>query len=377
MSERDRELRRERLEDLKAVHDRMPRWLFLLLAGALFAVFAHQASSLLVILAVSALFAYLLNGPVKRTDALGIRRTVAVSAFFACGLLVLAGTEALLEPYLRSEIVNFSEQLPELSRNLDEVVRRQLAGPGPAASSLERAAKRFLGEIVRPGEFINRALSFPRVFDQAAPFLLGVVLTPFFVFFLLRDWPSFSKQILRLIPPPYVEKTISMLCETDILVGSYLRGLSLDCLAVAAIAAIGLSALGIEYPITLGILTGVANVVPYFGPLTAFLTSAMIALLQFGELGPVFRVLAFYAALRIFDDLVIQPLTVGKSVKLHPMLLVITIIGGERLFGVGGMVIAVPVVTISQKLLSILMEYRQMEKLARRRRPTAEPGILL
>lgn len=376
---RDAHERRELLllRDLRTTHDRMPRWVFLLGVGTFFAVFASLASSLLVTLAISALCAYLLNTPIKLADALGIRRSVAVSALFLCGFGVLCSLELLLEPYLRDEIVNFSVRLPELSRTVDDVVRRQFAESSRSASALERAVQKMLDQVALPGELINRTLNVPLLLDQAVPFLLGVVLVPFFVFFLLKDWPSFSRQIMKMIPPVYVERTISLLCEIDILVGRYLRGLALDCLAVAAIAAIGLWLLGVPYPITLGLLTGVANVVPYLGPLSAFLTVATITLVQSGSIRAVLPVLVLFAAIRVLDDLVVQPLTVGKSVELHPMLLVIAIIGGERLFGVIGMVVAVPLVTICQKTASILLEYRQICRTPGKYPPGADLTVIL
>ena len=130
------------------------------------------------------------------------------------------------------------------------------------------------------------------------------------------------------------------------------------------IATGGLWLLGINYPITLGILSGCANVIPYMGPVIACITSCLIAFIQFGSIGAVVNVLLMYLAIKLIDDLLIQPLTIGKTLSLHPMLLVITIVTGEKLFGVIGMILAVPIVTIAQKIFSIFI--------LDRRRPAAE-----
>ena len=169
---------------------------------------------------------------------------------------------------------------------------------------------------------------------------------------------------MKWIPPVYVETTVSALSEINLLVGRYLRGLAVDCLVVGIIATAGLWLLGLNYPITLGILSGCANVIPYMGPVIACTVSCLFAFIQFNDVGVVVNVLLLYLAIKLSDDLLIQPLTIGKTLSLHPMLLVITIVTGEKLFGIIGMILAVPLVTIAQKVFSIFV----LEK----RRPAAE-----
>jgi predicted PurR-regulated permease PerM len=85
-------------------------------------------------------------------------------------------------------------------------------------------------------------------------------------------------------------------------------------------------------------------------------TVSIITFIQFNSAGSVLNVILLYISLKLIDDMIVQPLTIGKSVELHPMLLVITIIIGEKLFGIIGMILAVPAVTIAQKVITILIE---------------------
>jgi predicted PurR-regulated permease PerM len=109
----------------------------------------------------------------------------------------------------------------------------------------------------------------------------------------------------------------------------------------------------------LGIVSGVANIIPYLGPILGCTVSALVAVVQYRSVDPLVSVIVLYLAIRLLDDLVIQPLLIGKSVHLHPMLLVITLIVGEKLFGVMGMILGVPVVTAAQKTVAILLEHRR------------------
>lgn len=349
---------------IKAVHHKMPRWVLLLLLLAVIIVLAYQASDLVVILLLSSVLAYILSSVINKMQSLGLKRNVALVLLCIVMLSLVLGSELLLSPYLHQEIGNFYDRLPEFSRQLETTLKQQSSRTAKDYTLLEQVIRKVLSEAMAPGRLINKTLDFTEIFSHAAPFVLGLMLTPFFVFFLLKDWPEILKNIMKWIPSAYVETTVSAISEMNVLVGRYLRGLAVDCLAVGIIATSGLWLLGIHYPITLGILSGCANVIPYMGPVIACLTAGLIAFIQFQSLGAVINVLLLYITIKLIDDLLIQPLTIGKTLHLHPMLLVITIVTGEKLFGVIGMILAVPIVTIAQKIITIFV--------LDRRRPAAK-----
>jgi predicted PurR-regulated permease PerM len=354
----------ELVEGIKVVHHKMPLWvLFLILILAIFTA-AYHASDLIIILLLSGVLAYILSSVINKLQSLGLKRKVAVVLLYIVLFGLLFGGEALLSPYLRQEIGNFYERVPEFSQQIESIIKQQSADTSRNYTVMEQVIRKILREAALPGRLIGKTLDFSAVFGYAAPFVLALVLTPFFVFFLLKDWPDMLKRIMKWIPPAYVETTVSALSEMNVLVGRYLRGLAVDCLAVGIIATSGLWLLGMHYPITLGILSGCANVIPYMGPVIACITACLIAFIQFQTIGAVINILLLYITIKLIDDLLIQPLTIGKTLSLHPMLLVITIVTGEKLFGVIGMILAVPIVTIAQKVIAIFV--------LDRRRPAAK-----
>jgi predicted PurR-regulated permease PerM len=341
------------LIEIKKMHHQMPRWVILIILMLIFIFSAYHAASLLIILLWAGIVAYLLSSIINKVESLGLKRNIAVAILylFLAGLFI--GAELLLSPYLQQEIKNFYESLPDISKQIETIVAKRSTDNIPPA---EEIIRKLLKEVISPGILINKTLNFTEIFSQAASFLLGIVLIPFFVFFLLKDWPRILKTVMGWIPPVYVETTVSALSEINILVGKYLRGLIIDCFSFGIMATFGLWLLGINYPISLGILSGAANVIPYLGPIMACTTVSIITFIQFNSAGPVLNVILLYISLKLIDDMIIQPLTIGKSVELHPMLLVITIIIGEKLFGIIGMILAVPAVTIAQKVITILIE---------------------
>jgi predicted PurR-regulated permease PerM len=350
-----RDTYRDLIDELRKAHHRMPLWVLLLLLLAVTLVIAYIASDLVVILLLSGVLAYMFSSIINKIQSLGLKRNVAVILLYIAMAGLLFGAEEMLSPYLHQEIGNFYARMPEFSQQIETAIKQQAADTTKDYTLMEQVIRKILSEAMIPGRFINKTMDLSEIFSHAAPFVLSMVLTPFFVFFLLKDWPDIRRGIMKWIPPHYVETTVSAVSEIDVLVGRYLRGLAVDCLAVGLIATGGLWLLGIHYPITLGILSGCANVIPYMGPIIACLASCLIAFIQFNSLGVVINILLMYLAIKLMDDLFIQPLTIGKTLSLHPMLLVITIVTGEKMFGVIGMILAVPIITIAQKIITIFL----------------------
>jgi predicted PurR-regulated permease PerM len=130
-------------------------------------------------------------------------------------------------------------------------------------------------------------------------------------------------------------------------------------MVIGTAAALGLWVLGVNYPLILGAFSGMANVVPYLGPILGGGVAMLTALIQFKSLAPLGKVLTLYFFIKILDDVVIQPMTIGHSVHLHPMLLIASVIVGGHAFGLIGMIVAVPAVTVLQETTKLMLERRR------------------
>ena len=107
----------------------------------------------------------------------------------------------------------------------------------------------------------------PGLLSHLATIVLAGVLIPFFSYFFLRDSRRIVQFVLDCLPANHIETSVAVWCEIDRSVGRYLRGLALEGIVVGAAAALGLAILGVNYPLLLGVVTGLANVVPYLGPI--------------------------------------------------------------------------------------------------------------
>lgn len=347
------------LTDLRKLRHQMPRWVLVLLAFGVAAVVAFRITHLIMMLIAAAIIAYIFSSVISAFERLGIKRSVAVILLFVLATVFVVAADLIFIPDLKQEIMNSYAKFPEFSRQIQDALLLTAQRSAEKYPFIESSIMKLVDDVFGPNGFLERTLNASEILMQATPLIMALILVPFFVFFLLKDWPSVIKRVMDWVPPSYVETTISVIAEINILVGKYLRGLAADCFTIGVLASLGLWFIGINYPIMLGILSGVANAIPYLGPIVGCAVASLFALMQFRSFDPVLNVVVLYLAIKLLDDLVIQPLMIGKSVHLHPMLLVITLIVGEKLFGIMGMILGVPFVTAAQKTASILLEHRR------------------
>jgi predicted PurR-regulated permease PerM len=330
------------------------------LAIAVVVLIAYVASEVIVLFILSAALAYVLNPLVKMAEGVGVRRELAVSGIYLAIALVLLAVIALLLPRLRAELHTLATGSPSLTQQLDDALdtlQREIIEQYPAAVQI-------VGEPEARNDRINafverQAANLPNLFSHMASILVVIVLIPVFSYFLLRDSRKMVQLFMDRLPAGHIETSVAVWCEIERIIGRYIRGLALDGLAIGTIASVGLWAFGVNYPLLLGAFSGMANVIPYVGPFLSGTVVALIAMIQFKSFTPLVKVMALYLCIKFCDLSFIHPMTVGKSVHLHPILLFASILIGGHAFGLIGMMIAVPTVTTLQEVTRLLLEHRQ------------------
>jgi predicted PurR-regulated permease PerM len=331
-----------------------------LLAWGGLAALAWLARGLLLPLFLAATLAYLLSPAVAWTDALAIRRSVAVSVLFAGIIAVLVIAGFLLGPGMFAEGAALMDRLPALARQIDrglDAVVRELAESAPALRRLLPEGGDWVQRFV-----LDRGVGEPGdLFEHVGHLFLLTILVPFFAFFMLRDMNRLIAVAMDRLPPQHVETSVAVWRELNGVIGRYIRGLVLDGLVVGALAALGLWVARVPYPLLLGAFAGLANVVPFVGPLLSAAAAGLVVVVTPGQgLVGVGRVVLLFLVIKVLDDTVIQPFTIGRSVHLHPALLLGSVVVGNHALGVLGMIIAVPVATVLQETARLLLEHRRV-----------------
>jgi len=303
---------------------------------------------IIALIMVSAIIAYILDPIASFLEAKGISRLQASLLIFLTLGLSLGILFYLLVPSLFTELNFLQEgiggtQASELLTKLEQTIYTNI----PMLSGQELNLYDKL-----QGALQNLAESFFSILVDLVSVLSTSVIIPFAVFFILKDGRRMRKNFVSIIPNKYFEMSLNLFHKVDLQLGGYLRGQFLDSMIIGLLAIIALWILGIKYFVLIGIFAGLANMIPYVGPLSGMIMAASVVILNDGSGQEIAWVLVAFAIIQLIDNVLVQPLVLARSVNLHPLIIIFAIIAGGEFFGIIGMLVAIPVTGIL-KVLSI------------------------
>lgn len=179
--------------------------------------------------------------------------------------------------------------------------------------------------------------------------LFNLVLAPIIAFYILKDLPVIKETMIGLFPQRYRHEILHVLKEIDFAVGGFVRGQILVSLVVGATIGVFLLALGVNFAILLGILAGVLNIIPYFGPVFGGGVAVIVALFQSPRLALI--VVIGMIVIQQIDSAIISPVIMRHAVNLHPVVVILALLIGGTLFGFLGLLMAIPVAAVAKALL--------------------------
>ncbi len=187
----------------------------------------------------------------------------------------------------------------------------------------------------------------PRIMGAFFEWLL---LTPLFLWFLLRDGARLRARFLLTMPNAWFERGYILFHQFNGKFGDYITAKTVEASIVGALVGGGLWLVDFPYPTLLGILAGVTNILPYVGPVLGWLPALAVGLLR-PEGTNLLGMNIVYLAANLVDMALVFPLLVSKIVNLHPLIVVSSVVVGSQIAGVGGMLISVPVAAFLKLLV--------------------------
>ncbi len=179
--------------------------------------------------------------------------------------------------------------------------------------------------------------------------LLNLILAPIIAFYILKDLHVIKETVIGLFPAHYRDEILHVLKEIDFAVGGFLRGQILVSLVVGTTIGVFLLALGVNFAILLGILAGILNIIPYFGPVLGGAVAVIVALFESPRLALI--VLIGMIVIQQIDSAIISPVIMRHAVNLHPVVVIFSLLIGGALFGFLGLLLAIPVAAVIKALL--------------------------
>jgi predicted PurR-regulated permease PerM len=327
------------------------RQVFFWLAGLIAAVIAVVLfRSILLPFIAGLLVAYFLDPVVDRVEAWGLGRTFATSLITALFFALSAAVLVALFPLLRDQFTGLIERLPELVRRLEETIGPALGAvfhdvTGAELDSVQVTAKGFAGTAVAWfGKVVGGIWS-----GGLALFNLVslVFITPVIAFYLLRDWDHLVARVDGWLPRHHAATVREQLGLMDSALAGFLRGQATVCLVLGVFYATGLTLVGLDFGIVIGLIGGVLAFIPYVGTILTLAISAGFAFMQFWpDPLPIVLVAVIFLIGQLAEGMFLTPKLVGGRVGLHPVWVIFALLAGGALLGFLGVLIAVPVAAI-------------------------------
>jgi predicted PurR-regulated permease PerM len=329
--------------------------LMLLVAGAVASVIG-SLTYLFLLLVLAVFFAYLISPIVnlirspfkKRGIERYMPRPVAIVLAYLIVFSALGFAVANITPRVAEQAREFGNNFPSYVNSfrttLNDLDRRysRLRLPPAVKERIEVEAGRLVENVTI---FITATL----VGGYLLNFLIfspWLIIVPILAFFFLKDVNAIRLSILRIFPPGrWRERADSVLTDINHTLSSYTRALLISCLFIGTIGTIGFYLIGLQYSLLLGILAGIFEFVPLLGPLAIGMIAVSTALFSDNPWQALY-VAIFLIVIRIFHDYVTYPRIVRGGIRLHPLLIIISIIAGEQIAGIPGVFLAIPIVAI-------------------------------
>jgi len=335
---------------------------FVLLSLFLFTIRAVAIPFLLALV-----LAYFLDPAADYLEARSLSRSLAVCTVFAAFFLSATLLLAFLVPAVKSEVLLMQKALPAYAERLYNAVPATvteflgISGGEDLQGVLDRifdAGKSVSSDVLKQiAVFLSKAFSSTFGFLLA---VLGYFIIPVYLFYLLRDFDRMKEGIGALVPGRFRRELFDIGREVDGVLGGFIRGQFSVCLVLSVLYSLGLAVIGIDLALVIGIVSGLAFIIPYLGTILGIVTATIMAALKFHDFLHPCLAAGWFLVVQGLEGAVITPRLVGDRVGLHPLATILAVLIGGELFGFLGLLLAVPVAASANVLWGRLLDkYRE------------------
>ncbi|NMY38913.1 MULTISPECIES: AI-2E family transporter [Pseudomonas] len=328
-------------------------WWGMALVFALFVYFLHP---ILTPFLVAIVLAYMFDPVVDRLEKFGFSRTWGVVTVFALFTVIVTGLVLILVPLLAKQLMKLYQLAPQVLDWLQHTAvpwAQSKFGLSDGFWKFDKIKAAITEHMGQASDIVGVVLSQATASSLALiGFLANLVLIPVVAFYLLRDWDIMLAKIRGLLPRDREEQIVSLAKECHDVLGAFVRGQLLVMLALGVIYSAGLMLVGLELGLLIGLMAGIAAIVPYMGFIIGIGAALTAGLFQFGgDLYPMLGIVAVFMVGQALEGTVLTPLLVGDKIGMHPVAVIFAILAGGELFGFTGVLLALPVAAVIMVLV--------------------------
>lgn len=319
--------------------------ILLSLIAALFRAYPILGSTLSAFL-IAVLIAYLLNPLVNKLEKLGVKRHYGTTLVYFVVVLFFVGLGFLVIPSLLDQIKKFIDNLPTMTNYvltwIKEFLERNKLENTDFYLQLENSIKTYIASS--SSKVLDWSANVLTSVTQSLGAIVSLVLIPIISFFLLTDKKLIFTKVKNIFPKKYYRDASELYHEIDESMSNFVRGRILMAVFVGIFTMLILLLLKIEFAVVIGLITMIGDIIPYIGPFMGFLPAIIFAFIH----SPVkaFWVAVIFVFIQWIENNILGPKLLGQSTGIHPLVILISIIIGGGMFGVWGMILSVPFVSL-------------------------------
>ncbi|HEM5079375.1 TPA: AI-2E family transporter [Streptococcus suis] len=308
---------------------------------------------------LTGLLYYLLNPMVDWMEKHKISRTVGISILFVLISLLIIWGLAVAIPSIQEQVTSFAQNLPSNIQKIEGQVTSLLQDQRfeqfrPTA--LELLNKVNDQAVAYAQKFSSSAVNWAsNLISTASQIIVAVLIMPFILFYLLRDGQYLNKHITQYLPTKWREPIGTVLSDVNGQLSNYVRGQVTVAIIVALMFSVMFSIIGLSYPITLGVMAGFLNLIPYLGSFLAMIPAVILGLIA----GPIMliKVLVVFMIEQTIEGRFVTPLIIGSSLSIHPITILFVLLTAGQMYGVLGVLLGIPIYASIKVLVKAAFEW--------------------
>ncbi|MEK3878648.1 AI-2E family transporter [Paenibacillus sp. FSL M7-0420] len=311
-------------------------------------------------LLLSGIAYYLLNPLVDRLEKRSrVKRAYGIVILYLIIMGIITLVLLMVIPIIRTQLMGLIDNFPVYSEQIQEEFL-QLTG-SELFNKIQSSVGTDLSDITSKvttwaTTFLNNAVSGVGSFvGTLTEIVLAVVTTPFILFYLLRDGKRLPDYLMRLIPTALRPQSRMVMQEMNNQIASYIRGQIIVSCCIGALLYIGYLIIGLEYSLVLAIVAACTAVVPYLGPAIAITPALIVAMVTSPFM--LLKMVIVWTAVQLIEGKFISPQIMGKSLRIHPITIIFVIIFAGKMFGVLGIILAVPGYAVLKVVMTHIFQW--------------------
>lgn len=301
---------------------------------------------------------YLVNPLVERLKRKNISCTVSILLIYSSFAILIVSTAVFIIPELSNNTRELMNTLPEIASKYQIIFNRILSII--KSSNWSTDIKNVMFKEIDNGTLLVQSYITDTLKKSLATFvetitmLFDLVLSMVIAYYFIKDSAFFKSAALSLVPRKWRNGIIGAGREIDAILSNFIQGQVLTALIIGVMETIGLIIVKVKYPLILGVIGGVANIIPYFGPIIGAVPAVAVALIE-SPMKAVWTALVFVIVQQI-DNSFVSPKIIEGRLGLHPVTTILAVLVGGEFFGIPGMLIAVPVTAIIKVIVQQTIE---------------------